>query len=47
MEMFNLKKLNEVDGKGKYCVEVSNGFAALEALDMEAEINSQRESRLL
>jgi hypothetical protein len=27
MERFNLKKLNEVDGKEKYHVEVSNRFA--------------------
>jgi hypothetical protein len=32
IERFNLKKLNEV--------EVSNGFAALENLDAEVEINS-------
>jgi hypothetical protein len=30
MERFNLKKLNEVEGKEKYRIEVSNGFAALE-----------------
>jgi hypothetical protein len=30
MERFNLKKLNEVEGKEKYHVEVSNRFAALE-----------------
>jgi hypothetical protein len=29
MERFNLKKLNEVEGKQKYCAEVSNRFAAL------------------
>jgi hypothetical protein len=29
MERFNLKKLNEVEGKVKYHVEVSNRFAAL------------------
>jgi hypothetical protein len=38
MERFNLK-LNEVEGKEKYCVEVSNRFAALEDLDAEVEIN--------
>jgi hypothetical protein len=38
MERFNLKKLNEVEGKEH--VEVSNMFAALEDLDTEAEINS-------
>jgi hypothetical protein len=40
MERFNLKKLNEVEGKGQYCVEVSNRFAALEHLDAEMDINS-------
>jgi hypothetical protein len=40
MEMFNLKKLNEVEGKEQYYVEVSNRFAALEALDTEVEIYS-------
>jgi hypothetical protein len=39
MERFNLKKLNEVEGKEKYRV-VSNRFAALEDLDAEVEINS-------
>jgi hypothetical protein len=33
--MFNLKKLNEVEGTEKYHVEVSNPFAALEDLDTE------------
>jgi hypothetical protein len=32
MERFNLKKLNEVKGKEKYHVEVSNRCAALEDL---------------
>jgi hypothetical protein len=40
MERFNLKKLNEVEGKEQFCVEVSNRFAALEDLDAEVEINS-------
>jgi hypothetical protein len=40
MERFNLKKLNEVEGKEKYHVEVSNKFAALEDLDAEVEINT-------
>jgi hypothetical protein len=39
MERFNLKKLNEVEGKVKYRVEVSNRFVALEDLDAEVEIN--------
>jgi hypothetical protein len=40
MEKFNLKKLNKVEGKEQFCVEVSNRFAALEDLDAEVEINS-------
>jgi hypothetical protein len=36
----NLKKLNEVEGKEKYCVEVSNRSAALE----DMEINSAWEN---
>jgi hypothetical protein len=30
MERFNLKKINDVEGKEQFCVEVSNRFAALE-----------------
>jgi hypothetical protein len=44
MERFNLKKLNEVKGKEKYCVEVSNRFAAWEDVDAEVEINSAWET---
>jgi iron only hydrogenase large subunit-like protein len=59
MERFNLKKLNAVEGKEQFRVEVSNRFAAFEDLDAEVEINSawetirdyknfsQREPRLL
>jgi hypothetical protein len=32
MERFRLKKLNEVEGKEQYCVEISNRFATLENL---------------
>jgi hypothetical protein len=39
LERFNLKKLNEVEGKEQFRVEVSNRFAALEDLDTEVEIN--------
>jgi hypothetical protein len=39
MERFNLKKVNEVEGKEQFRVEVSNRFAALEDLDAEVEIN--------
>jgi hypothetical protein len=39
MERFNLKKLNDVEGKEQSRV-VSNRFAALEDMDAEVEINS-------
>jgi hypothetical protein len=38
MERFNLKKLNEVEGKEQYCVEISSRFAALEILDNEVDV---------
>jgi hypothetical protein len=44
MERFHLKKLNGVEGKEKYCVDVSNRFAALEDLDTEGEINTAWET---
>jgi hypothetical protein len=40
VERFNLKKLNEVEFKEKYHVEVSSRCAALEDLDAEVEINT-------
>jgi hypothetical protein len=40
MERLNIKKLNEVEGKEKCCVKVSNWIAALEDLDVEVEINT-------
>jgi NADH:ubiquinone oxidoreductase subunit D len=39
VERFNLKKLNEVEGKEQYWVEISNRFAALENLDDDVGIN--------
>jgi hypothetical protein len=39
MERFNLKKLNEAEGKEKYRVEVSSRLADFEDLDSEVEIN--------
>jgi hypothetical protein len=39
MEMFNLKKWNEVEGKEQYRVEISNRFTALEILHTEVDIN--------
>jgi hypothetical protein len=44
MERFNLKKLNDVEGKEQFHVEVSNRFVALEDLDAEVEINSALET---
>jgi hypothetical protein len=44
MERCNVKKLNDVEGKEKFRVEVSNRFAALEDLDTEVEINSAWET---
>jgi hypothetical protein len=43
-ERFNLKKLNDVEGKEQFRVEVSNRFAAKEDLDTEMEINSAWET---
>jgi hypothetical protein len=39
MKRFNLKKLNEVDGKEQSRVEIANKFAAFEKLDTEVNIN--------
>jgi hypothetical protein len=44
MERFNLKKLNDVEGKEQFRVEVSNRFADLEDLEAEVEINSAWET---
>jgi hypothetical protein len=44
MKGFNLKKLNEVEGKEKYHVEVSNRFAALEDPNVEVDVNSAWET---
>jgi hypothetical protein len=35
LERLNLKKLNEVEGKEQYRVEISSRFQALENLDTE------------
>jgi hypothetical protein len=40
MERFSPKKLNEVEAKEQFRVEVSHRFATLEDLDAEVEINS-------
>jgi hypothetical protein len=44
MERFNLKKLNDVERKEQFRVEVSNRFAALEDLDTKVEINGAWET---
>jgi hypothetical protein len=44
MERFSLKKLNEVECKEQFRVEISNRYAALEDLDAEVEINSAWET---
>jgi hypothetical protein len=37
LERFNIGRLNMVDSKGRYLVEISNRFAALEDLDTEVD----------
>jgi hypothetical protein len=44
MERFNLKKLNEVEGKEQYRVEISNRFTALENLDTAVDVNKAWET---
>jgi hypothetical protein len=44
VERFNLKKLNEVEAKEQFRVEVSNRSVALEDLDAEVESNSAWET---
>jgi hypothetical protein len=44
MERFNLKKLNKVEAKERYRLEISNRFAALENLDTEVDINKAWET---
>jgi hypothetical protein len=39
VEMFNLKKLNELEDEQQYRVEISTRFAALENVDIEVHIN--------
>jgi hypothetical protein len=38
-ERFSLKRLNKMEGKEQYHVEISNRFAALQNLDHEVDIN--------
>jgi hypothetical protein len=44
MEKFNLKKLNEVEGKEQYHVEIANRFTAFQNLDAEVDINRALET---
>jgi hypothetical protein len=44
LERFDLKKLNDVEVKEKYQVEISNTFAALESLDESFDFNNAWES---
>ncbi|PNF25843.1 hypothetical protein B7P43_G11138 [Cryptotermes secundus] len=44
MERFNLKKLNEVEGKEQYPVEISNRFVALENLDTKVGVDKAWET---
>jgi hypothetical protein len=39
MKRFSHKKLNNIEGKEQYQVEISNMFAALENLGTEVDIN--------
>jgi hypothetical protein len=44
LERFDLKRLDDVQVKEKYQVEISNRFAALESLDESFDINNAWES---
>jgi hypothetical protein len=44
MEKFSLKKLNYIDRKQQYHVEISYRFTALENLDTEVDINKAWET---
>jgi hypothetical protein len=44
MERFNLKKLNEVEAKEQYFVEISNRFAALKNLRHHVDFTSAWET---
>jgi hypothetical protein len=39
MKGFNIRKLNEVESKQQYHVEISNRFAGMENLDSVVDIN--------
>jgi len=42
MEIFILKKLNDVEVKEQYQVKISNRFAALENFDDDHDVNINR-----
>jgi hypothetical protein len=44
LESFDLKKLDDIEVKEKYQVEISNRFAALESVDESFDINNAWES---
>ncbi|PNF19991.1 hypothetical protein B7P43_G08653 [Cryptotermes secundus] len=44
MQRFNLKKLNEIEGKEQYCVDIPDRFAALENLEIEVDVNKSWET---
>jgi hypothetical protein len=44
MERFNLKKLNEAEGKEQYQVKIKNRFVALEILHDNVDFNSAWET---
>lgn len=44
IERFNLKRVNEVDGKNQYQVKISNRFAVLENLEDDVHISKTWEN---
>ena len=38
-ERFNLRKLNEPEGKEKYQIQITNTFAVLEDLNIDEDVN--------
>ena len=43
-ERFNLRKLNELEVRKKYQIEITNRFAYLENLDVDEDVNRAREN---
>jgi hypothetical protein len=39
MESFSFEKLNKIEGKEQYCVEISSRFTAMESSGTEVDIN--------